>query len=225
MSVAPRSLAVVHRRVEPADSLDFFPTAPWACRALFHHVLGTKGFRDQVVEEPACGEGHMAYALEDFFGTVRASDIHPYGYGEVRDFLEPDAVADIEAPDWIITNPPFAEKSLAFMRRALARRPRRGIALFLRTTAIDTVNRWRFVFRPHPPAVVAQFVERVPIHKGRWLPDGDTQTAYLWIVWRMDRPVKRTELVWIPPVCRKTLLFQRDIDRFGPAGAGVEAAP
>ena len=221
MSHAPTSLAVVHRRVEPRDSLDFFPTPPWAVRALFHHVLGTKGFRDQVVEEPACGEGHMAYALDDFFGTVRASDIHGHGYpgAAVRDFLDVEAWQDIPPPDWIVTNPPFAELTLAFMRRAVARRPRGGFAMFLRTTSLDTINRWRFVYRPTPPAIVAQFVERVPLHKGRWEPDGDTQTAYLWMVWRFDRPVTKTELVWIPPVCRDTLLFQRDIDRFGTSAA------
>ena len=39
------------------------------------------------VWEPACGRGHMARPLADYFGTVYVSDIHPYGYGEVCDFL------------------------------------------------------------------------------------------------------------------------------------------
>lgn len=211
MRSAPTNLAVAHRRIEPVESLDFFPTPPWAVRALFVHVLGRVGFQDFTAEEPACGEGHMAYPLADFFGTVRASDIHPYGYGAVRDYLEPSAWSGIPAPDWTIMNPPFAEKSLAFMRRALGRSTR-GVAAFVRTTQLDGLNRYRYIFRGRRPAIVAQFVERVPLHKGRWVPDGSTFTPYCWIVWRLDQPVIRTDLVWIPPGCRERLLFQRDLD-------------
>lgn len=40
MSVARlTSTAVMARRVEPADSLDFFPTPPWATRAFCEHVM------------------------------------------------------------------------------------------------------------------------------------------------------------------------------------------
>ncbi|WP_026379380.1 hypothetical protein [Afifella pfennigii] len=205
------SRVVAHRRIEPAGSLDFFPTPPWAARALFVHVLGTRGFRDLTVEEPACGEGHMAYALADYFGTVRASDIFPYGFGEVRDFLDAEAWSEIPEPDWIITNPPFAEKSLAFMSRALAR-ARQGVAVFVRTTQTEGLTRYRQVYRRSRPAIVAQFVERVPLHRGRWVPDGDTLTAYCWIVWRLGQPARRTDYVWIPPGCRESLTFQRDLD-------------
>lgn len=223
MNSAPTNLAVAHRRIEPLDSLDFFPTPPWATRALFVHVLGRGGFQDLTVEEPACGQGHMAYPLADFFGTVHASDIHPYGYGAVRDYLNPAAWSDIAAPDWTIMNPPFAEKSLAFMRRALSRSTR-GVAAFVRTTQLDGINRYRYVFRGRRPAIVAQFVERVPLHKGRWIPDGDTMTPYCWIVWRLDQAVNRTDMEWIPPGCRQRLLFQRDLDNL-PWSAGEDEAP
>lgn len=216
MNLAPTNLAVAHRRIEPADSLDFFPTPPWACRALFHHILGVRGFQAMTVEEPACGEGHMAYALADYFGTVRASDIFDYGVGaDVRDYLDTAAFADIPAPDWTITNPPFAEKSLAFMRAAL-RRSKHGVAVFVRTTQLGGINRYRDVFRPFRPALVAPFVERVPLHRGRWIPDGDTLTDYAWIVFRRQPGggwrAPRCETVWIPPGCRERLHFQRDLD-------------
>ena len=224
MTPAPTSLSVVHRRVEPADSLDYFPTGPWAVRALVEHVIGKHvrplgDLRHRVVEEPACGQGHMAYALSDFFGTVRSSDIFDHGWlGDggmaIRDFLDADAWEAIERPDWIITNPPFGDLTLAFMRRAIARRPKIGIAFFLRTTALDGLGRHRLVYRPTPPAIVAQFAERAPVHKGRWVPDGSTITPYLWMIWRFDRPVARTELIWIPR-CRERLTFQRDVERFG----------
>jgi len=211
---APTNLAVAHRRIEPADSLDYFPTPPWAVRALFTHILGTRGFQDMSVEEPASGEGHMAYALADYFGTVRASDIFDYGVGaDVRDYLDRSAWADIPLPDWTVMNPPFAEKSLAFMRRALGR-SRRGVAVFVRNTQLGGINRYRDVFRPSRPAIVAPFVERVPLHRGRWVPYGSTMTDYCWIVFRRAAGwnAPRTDTDWIPPGCRDRLLYQRDLD-------------
>ena len=35
--------AVMARRREPPDALDYFPTPPWATRALFRHVLPALG--------------------------------------------------------------------------------------------------------------------------------------------------------------------------------------
>ncbi len=37
--------------------------------------------------EPACGAGHMAKVLREYFAEVRCSDVHPYGYGDVMDFI------------------------------------------------------------------------------------------------------------------------------------------
>lgn len=68
------SSAVMQQRSEPHDSLDFFPTLPWATRALCVHIL-----RDAVsgrsVWEPACGEGHMVRPLQEYFASVRGSVI------------------------------------------------------------------------------------------------------------------------------------------------------
>lgn len=212
MISAPTNLAIAHRRVEPLDSLDYFPTGPWATRALFEHVLGRRGFRDQVVEEPACGEGHMAYPLQDYFGEVRATDIFPYGWGEVRDFLDPAAWAEIAPPDWVITNPPFGDAAIHFVKRALMRATK-GVAMLVRTTQLEGVNRYREIYRHRPPAIVAPYVERLPIHKGRWIPDGDTMTAYCWLIWSLPlaRPARDPAVRWIPP-SRDRLHFQRDLE-------------
>jgi hypothetical protein len=79
------SYAVMAQRIEPQDSLDDFPTPPWATRALIEHVLGgKKRVKSQVCLEPACGSGHLAKVLAEYFGTVTAADIHPYGYGDKR---------------------------------------------------------------------------------------------------------------------------------------------
>lgn len=204
-----RSHAVMAQRHEPHDSLDFFPTPPWATRALCHHVLPplVDHLQGLTVWEPACGTGAMAQPLAEHFGHVRASDVHPYGFGEVLDFLMPFPV---ERPHWIVTNPPF-RLGIEFARRALEVATD-GVALLVRTAFLEGVERSRF-FAECPPAVVAQFAERVPMVKGRLDRTASTATSYTWIVWA--RGHTDTRLRWIPP-CRKAL--DRDSDWTTEAG-------
>jgi hypothetical protein len=204
---------VMASRQEPADSLDYFPTPPWATRALIEVVLRRSGhvasLHAQSCWEPACGEGHMAEVLREYFRAVTASDVHDYGYGHQADFL--DAVPG--ADDWIVTNPPFGDNAEAFVLRALSL-ARVGVAMFFRLQWLETIGRYERVFAPHPPALIAQFAERVPLHKGRYEPDGATATAYLWIVWLNARKARSTEFFWIAPGCREQLTRPDDRERF-----------
>jgi hypothetical protein len=122
------SHAVMSQRSEDRDSLDDFPTPPWATRAFVRHILGEKKVAGDVVWEPACGRGHMAQVLGESFREVRSSDVYPYGYGAVHDFV--GGMAPVGSVDWIITNPPFrlAEQ---FLERALPM-ARKGVALLTR---------------------------------------------------------------------------------------------
>src|SRR4051812_47072521 len=120
-----KSHAVMAQRVEAKDSLDDFPTPPWATRALIEHVVGAGGeLSQQTCLEPACGAGHMAKVLAEYFREVRASDVHDHHYSEVKDFLK--TPHGVNSYDWVITNPPFrlAEefvlRSLAIARRGVA---------------------------------------------------------------------------------------------------------
>ena len=71
------SHAVMAQRTEPRDSRDDFPTPPWATRALLEHVLGIpKTIATLSCLEPACGAGHMAKVLEEYFRSVHASDAY-----------------------------------------------------------------------------------------------------------------------------------------------------
>jgi hypothetical protein len=69
------SHAVMAQRGEPRDSLDDFPTPPWATRALCEKLIGAGHDLTGMSEwEPARGQGYMARPLAEYFGTVYASD-------------------------------------------------------------------------------------------------------------------------------------------------------
>ena len=77
---------------------------------------------------------------------------------------------------------------------------------------------------PAPPTLIAFFTERVPLHKGRWEPEGATFTAYIWLVWIKGAEPRAP--FWIPPGCRVALSKPEDIEKFGKeilAGEGVAA--
>lgn len=207
--------AIAHNRQEPDDSLNYFPTGPWATRALMEVVLPHLGVRNlSTAWEPACGEGHIAEVLKEYTPHVLASDIHDYGYPAViADFLQ-DTDHGLEAgmTDWIITNPPFGAATIPFIQQAL-RLARTGVAMLVRSQWIAEGNeRYDEIFRDTPPTLIAFFVERCPIHMGRWEPDGKTFTAYCWLVWVKDMPPQPP--FWIPPGQRERLTKEDDAVRF-----------
>jgi len=146
----------------------------------------------------------MARVLKEYFGDVRYADAYAYGYGDVRDFLT--YPYETNAVDWVVTNPPFrlAEE---FVLRGL-QVARSGVAILARTVFLESVGRFNRMFRDTPPSKFAQFVERVPMLKGRLDRHASTATGYAWLVWEKastDAP----RLMWVPP-CRKML--ERDSD-------------
>lgn len=211
-----RSSAVMQQRSEPHDSLDDFPTPPWATRALCEFLQeGPPSMPLDLYScrEPAANRGHMVRPLFEYFDHVMASDIHDYGAGyQVEDYLfGPDSHFD--RTDWTITNPPFrlAEQ---FVERAL-RLSRHGVAMIVRSAFLEGQERCQSLFAKHPPAYVLQLSERCGMFKGRLMQLGtkyldrdgierkaSTATAFCWIVWIQGEA--DTRLRWIAP-CRKRL--------------------
>lgn len=212
---ANRSTAVMQRRQPAPDALDYFPTPPWAARALCE-FLRDRGepLGASTCWEPACGELHMVRGLADYFSWVNPTDVHRYSLDHgICDFLIGTGTG--AGADWIITNPPFL-LAQRFIETAL-KRARRGVAMLVRSAFIEGAERHRDLFSVLPPSYVLQFAERVVMLQGRLIQSGapdpfnlddagapkkaSNATSYCWLVWMRDQTVadwsRDTRLRWI----------------------------
>lgn len=223
-----RSSAVMQQRTEAHDSLDDFPTPPWATRAIMDLLIpildkrfGTRWNADWAAREPCANRLHMVKPLRSIFDDVLISDIHDYGYDyPLMDYLFPGAMMRAEATFF---NPPF-KLAEQFIHRSFDTPSWRMTAALVRTNFLEGEGRYRRLWSKRPPTIVAHFSERVVMVKGRLLdPDvpiwtqrpgrkpkmqkPSTATAYCWIVW-IDG-VEPLPTRWIPP-CRKRLTWSGD---------------
>jgi len=202
----------LNKRITPRSDRDYFPTPPWATRALCDALDARGLIKGHDVWEPACGEGYMALPLGEYFDQVRATDIADCTdafteQSEVSDFLLDWPNPDSEpVADWIITNPPF-NQALDFFEAAF-RRASVGVAFFVKQQFLEGVRRHREIYARRPPAMIFQFAERVPLVKGRIDPDVSTNQSYIWIVWLKGK-FGVPEFFWLPP-CRSE--FERKSD-------------
>jgi hypothetical protein len=203
------SHAVMAQRFEDKESYDDFPTPPWATRALLEYVI-TPNWYEHTCLEPGCGAGYMSRTLREYFADVEAYDAIDYGGTEVRDFLTYEFEQQY---DWIITNPPF-KYAEDFILKSLTL-AKVGVAIFARTSFVESVGRYQRLFQHRPPTVVAFFTERVPINKNKVARDNTTATSYSWLVWMKNFNPHISKAVWIRP-CRAEL--ERDEDYTSPEG-------
>lgn len=203
------SSAVMQQRSEPHDSLDDFPTPPWATRAVIEWLDG-EGFINPslTVREPCANRGYMVRPLAEYFAAVEAADVHDYGMGyQVIDYLWGEDPAMV---DCTFQNPPF-KLAQQFIERAI-RTSRRAVVVIVRSAFTEGVGRYEQLFSKTPPSYVLQHVERVPMVKGRYDPDVASATAYAWLVW-LPGPEADTRYRWIAP-CRRRLERRDDALQF-----------
>lgn len=198
-------------------ALNYFPTPPWGTRA------GAEILRDidptaTVIWEPACGEGHMAEALKEYFPRVRATDIHDHGYGEVADFL---LLNDAPMVDWVVSNPPF-EHAGAFIRQGM-RFARRGVAMLLRVAFLEGTERYPLLYQgDNPMTMCAPFIERLPMVLGQYDPDASSAICMAWFFFQKGSGGNAGAIIRpIPPGTKARLHRREDVHRF----AKLAAAP
>jgi hypothetical protein len=171
------------------------------------YVLGGINAKELVCWEPTCNMGYMVRPLREYFGHVVATDAYDYGGNVILDFL---TVSKTEIPHpvhFVITNPPYGSAQ-DFIMKALEISDM-GVAMLVRTNFLEGQKRFNQLFRYLPPTVIAQFVERVPMVKGRYDPKASTATSYCWLVWDKRVEPRLPTFFWIPP-CRKELERETD---------------
>ena len=93
-----KSHAVMAQRHEALDSLDDFPTPPWATRALMEHIRWAS--RGSCLE-PACNAGHMSKVLMEYFeGAIPMKLID----NMARDLMDRNDPTDIVTKAAVVTS-------------------------------------------------------------------------------------------------------------------------
>lgn len=186
---APAIVLTDDARTSLYRKLEYFPSPPFAFRALGEILRALDpplpGSPGWAAWECACGEGHGAYGLKDYFRSVISSDIHDHGAGLVHDFLGEETFAP--AVDWVVTNPPFG-LAAQFVARGL-RHARRGVAMLCRSGWRETAGRYGLFYGPGASCdLELPFFDRVNMNLGRWVvkstaKGGSSATPYSWFVW------------------------------------------
>lgn len=209
-----RSSAVMHQRTEALDAAEDFPTPPWATRAVLEVISGLwpeADFSTMTAREPCANRGYMVRPLAEVFGNIIASDVHDYGSGyPLLDYLFP---GPMQAAHWTFINPPF-NLAADFILKSFETPGWIGSAALVRTGFLEGKGRHDRLFSVRPPTLVAQFVERVIMHKGIARDPGElywdgaqwkkpsTATSYAWLIWCNGIPPQ--PFYWISQ-CRKRL--------------------
>ncbi len=220
-----RSPNVMNERHQAAESLDYFPTPPWATRALLHEVLlPRQNFWFPLSElsalDPCVGGGHMLPPLREVFEHVEFSDVHDWGINPpIRDFTF-ETVKALEGdgrrvPDWIFCNPPFNIAEV-FFEKALTI-ARMGFAFFVRVSWLSGQKRYNIVFRHNPPTFVVHFAERVALIEGAWDPEASSATDYVWLVWIIGAEPQPP--IWLRPGMQDTYTVAADMALASPGEA------
>ena len=113
------SHAVMSQRVEALDSPDDFPTPPWATRGLLEFIIGDKDrLSTSTCLEPACGVGHMAKVLKEYFGEVVCASYLVPTDGVERFAEQVRTVADRHPELWLSCTGPWPPYSFVELQVA-----------------------------------------------------------------------------------------------------------
>lgn len=208
----------VTRHADPSEG-DYFPTPPWATRALVKYVapildtVSKPGERTRKTLEPAAGGGHMSRTLEEYGHEVMTvekfnRDFEP----DFRDdYIRPDPYTASQirsyGPEFAISNPPYDDIEAWF--HAMYADAKRGVAIMAKAQFLQTKSRYENIFLPHPPTVVGIFMGRIPFVKNRIVRSAPAYFHHIWCYWDKVDPTPRAP-VYIPYDAQQ--LLEKDED-------------
>lgn len=162
---------------EEREQDDYYATDPKALELL----LELERF-DNVILEPACGEGHLSQLLIRKGYAVASRDLIDRGYGYTQDFLSDDV------KEWngdIITNPPY-KYAKQFIEKALNIIPEgHKVAMLLRIQFLEGVER-KQLFENTPPHTIYVSRGRLKCAKNGDFDANKNNGAicFAWFVWQ-----------------------------------------
>jgi hypothetical protein len=185
--------------------LQFFPTPPWAVRALIHTLRGLNDgdLPFQTVLEPCAGLGHIIVPLREEGLTVLPSDIHDFGKGfPIMDFLEDERFFGDQA-DVVITNPPYGDPTSTphdpkptlaerFVLRGLEVAPE--VYSLCHFGFLGNAGRFNRLNAPYLTDVFV-LTERADMVLGAYDPKASTATDSAWYRFRRNKPLGRPALL------------------------------
>ena len=176
--IAANALTVTAKRLE------FYETEVGATASLLKAELFTPK-----VWDPCCGRGRITRELLAAGYQVVATDVHDWGFGDVRnqDFL----AARYPAADSVVMNPPFS-KACDFVDHAFDLGCRK-VAAFQRWSWYEGRTRLLQFWSRRPPNRVYCFSDRVSCYRGDLdeaaiAAMSNTPTAHGWFVWERGQP-------------------------------------
>ena len=201
----------IARRSNFDETLDYFPTPPYATRALFEYVIPevAKDAKHLSIWDPACGGGHMSEVFREYgFKEVYSTDIHDHDYSGLDEKSSFQNTAKTAVKDFIVTNPPYGDMT-DFVDLGL-KASRRGLALLTRIQFLEGQNRYAKLFSVRPPTQVAVFADRISFKQNEVVQKASKMFTHIWVVWlegAQPRPLK-----WIPVDAQKTLEKESDYE-------------
>lgn len=166
--------------------LEFFPTPPWAVRAVIN--LLPEIFSGKVtVYDPCAGEAHLIEATRSMGMTATGSDIHDYGVGlpvsDALDFMAPTSMDE----SVLFTNPPFSGQDYSSKKPTATELiiqqgllSCRHVVVIGRLGFLACERRYDLHYR-NPRGNLKTFLpfsERVPMILGHYDPKASTATDY-----------------------------------------------
>lgn len=171
------SIGASNHSNEEREQDDYYATDPKALELL----LELEQF-DNVILEPACGEGHLSKLLIRKGYAVASRDLIDRGYGYTQDFLSDDV------KEWngdIITNPPY-KCAKQFIEKALNIIPEgHKVAMLLRIQFLEGVER-KQLFENTPPHTIYVSRGRLKCAKNGDFNANKNNGAicFAWFVWQ-----------------------------------------
>lgn len=169
-----KTLGASNHSKEERQNEDFYATDPIAIDALLNEG---GAILNNLLWEPACGQGHLSERLKDYGYKVLSTDIVDRGYGEgVLDFFSYNDLWDGD----IITNPPY-KYAKEFIEHSMEIVPDgHKVFMFLKLQFLESKKRKEF-FKKYPPKYIYVSSSRIICAKnGDFEKIKSSAVAYAW---------------------------------------------